>query len=58
MLFDQDELEAWLRQGRIGGVGQTGAERPLTTVTPATENESDVVAISPQPVYHRHARYR
>ena len=44
-LFDQDELEAWLKQGRVG-------------VEPRAEADEKVVEISQKRVYHRSARYR
>lgn len=59
MLFDQDELEAWLKQGRIGG----SDEEPVT-VSAKQEQETDawnqngVVDIQAGRVYHRSARYR
>jgi predicted DNA-binding transcriptional regulator AlpA len=58
ILFDQDELEAWLKQGRIDGSEPT-LEIPATTeVHQAAEVAAGVVDISSQRVYHRHARYR
>lgn len=59
MLFDQDELEAWLKQGRIGGLTEPSLTRP----TPHERKEvSDVsvgvVDISSGLVYHRSSRYR
>lgn len=59
MLFDQDELEAWLKQGRIGG----SDEEPVT-VSAKQEQETDagnqngIIDIQAGRVYHRSARYR
>ena len=53
MLFDQDEIETWLRQGRIDGQNETGSE-----TAPAAEVGVGIVDISAQPVYHRNARYQ
>ena len=50
-LFDQDELEAWLKQGRV-------SEPAITMPAPSTEADDKVVEISQQRVYHRSARYR
>ncbi|BFU94319.1 MAG: hypothetical protein NTNFB02_10410 [Nitrospira sp.] len=60
ILFDQDELEAWLQQGRIDastGRGESPSsgqdehhEVPKACISP--------VDISPSRVYHRSARYR
>jgi predicted DNA-binding transcriptional regulator AlpA len=58
MLFDQDELEAWLKQGRIGGYSEPAREIPtITELHEAAEVAAGVVDISPQPVYHRNGRY-
>lgn len=58
MLFDQDELETWLKQGRIGGNEPT-LEMPSTTeLHQAPEVAAGVVDISSQRVYHRSARYQ
>lgn len=59
MLFDQEELEAWLRQGRIGGM----AEESVTASVQQEQSSgagrrSDVVDIQAGRVYHRNARYR
>jgi predicted DNA-binding transcriptional regulator AlpA len=56
MLFDQDELEAWLKQGRI--------DEPTLAITATTEPyrapevAESVVDISSQRVYHRNDCYR
>jgi predicted DNA-binding transcriptional regulator AlpA len=55
MLFDQDELEAWLKQGRIA---DDGALVATGNVCSDQSIGSDVVDMSSKPVYHRHARYR
>jgi predicted DNA-binding transcriptional regulator AlpA len=59
MLFDQDELEAWLRQGRIGGTEEdlipesVKPKRALAAVT-----DGSVLDFPAERVYHRNARYR
>ena len=59
MLFDQDELEAWLRQGRIGGVGETAIEKSEAIEVPqVAAGSAAVVDISSPRVYHRSAQYR
>ncbi|NGZ98470.1 MAG: hypothetical protein CV089_20495 [Nitrospira sp. WS110] len=56
LLFDQDELEVWLKHGRLV---ETKAPTPQSTsVTNVPEVLSDIVDIPPLPVYHRSARYR
>lgn len=56
LLFDQDELEAWIKQGRMdceeGDIGQksTGVNTDQAEVT--------AVAIPQHTVYHRNPRYR
>jgi predicted DNA-binding transcriptional regulator AlpA len=57
MLFDQDELEVWLKQGRIGG-SQPTLEKPTTELGQLAEVPAGVVDISSRHVYHRSARYR
>jgi len=52
MLFDQDELEAWLKQGRIGGLNEPASEMLVTEVGAGS------VDISRPRVYHRNAHYR
>lgn len=59
MLFDQDELEAWLKQGRIGG----SDEEPVTVSASQSQetdaaNHTGVIDIQARRVYHRSARYR
>lgn len=59
MLFDQDELEAWLKQGRIDDHSELALEMPATTALyQAPEVAAGVVDISSQRVYHRSGRYR
>ena len=59
MLFDQDELETWLKQGRIGDQSEPTLEMPATIVVEETTPvAAGVVDISSQRVYHRNARYR
>jgi hypothetical protein len=50
-LFDQDELEEWLKQGRV-------SEGRAATLEPKAEADEKVVEISQGRVYHRSARYR
>jgi hypothetical protein len=54
MLFDQDELETWLKQGRIGGQDETSIEMTSTAELSAV----GVVDISSQHVYHRRQLYQ
>lgn len=59
MLFDQEELEAWLKQGRIGGVGEATFEKSEAIEVPqVAAGRADVVDIQTGRVYHRSARYR
>jgi len=58
ILFDEDELEAWLKQGRLGSVDKAALEKSQTTYQHNPKDASNVVDMSPQPVYHRNARYR
>jgi predicted DNA-binding transcriptional regulator AlpA len=59
MLFDQDELEAWLKQGRIDGQCEPTLEMLATTkLHQAPEVVADAVDISSQRVYHRRHLYR
>ena len=59
MLFDQDELEAWLKQGRIKGIGER-PDRNLGGQEQQRQGESQalLVDIPTRPVYHRNPRYR
>jgi predicted DNA-binding transcriptional regulator AlpA len=59
MLFDQDELESWLKQGRISGFDETAIEKSETTeVRHAPEVGVGSMDISSRRVYHRNGRYR
>ena len=63
VLFDQDELEAWLKQGRICHQSDVplGNYQPIEwhpVTEPMTEVGAGVVEISSPRVYHRIARYR
>lgn len=59
MLFDQDELEVWLKGGRIDLCEASALEMPAAIESrPAHEMGVSVVDISSGPVYHRNGRYR
>lgn len=59
MLFDQDELETWLKGGRIGVCEVSIPEIPATIGSHQMHEEGvSVVDISSGPVYHRNGRYR
>lgn len=63
MMFDQDELETWLKQGRISDQSEPTFESPDTAelhqiTEQVTEGVAGVVDISPQRIYHRNAQYR
>lgn len=67
LLFDQDELEAWVRTGRIEPAFLAGsAAGVLTTITGPRERPSALHAvpasadldIQATAVYHRNSRYR
>lgn len=59
MLFDQDELVTWLKQGRIEGHCEPALELPATIeLGQAAEGGAAVIDISSQHVHHRRARYR
>ena len=59
ILFDQDELEAWLQQGRIEGVGTSPIEIPAPIDTAAaTITDKKSMDIPRDHVYHRNAQYR
>lgn len=55
ILFDQEELEAWLRRGRIG---QELQHTEAAALQHETEAGSPAIEILDKPVYHRLARYR
>lgn len=59
MLFDQDELELWLRQGRM----EITLDTQITESVPQkpgvlTASSGDALDILQGRVYHRNARYR
>jgi predicted DNA-binding transcriptional regulator AlpA len=56
MLFDQDELEAWLKQGRV--VEAKASTPQAIAATNGPEGSLAIVDISASPIYHRSARYR
>ena len=56
MLFDQDELEAWLKEGRVAVEDEPAPQMQPTGDLP--ESEIGIVDISIQRVYHRNTRYR
>jgi predicted DNA-binding transcriptional regulator AlpA len=57
IIFDQDELEMWLRKGRMGG--EIESLKPETILSePVTIAAEEVVEISAKRVYHRNPRYR
>jgi excisionase family DNA binding protein len=59
LLFDQDELETWLKQGRLEGQSESVREIPATTKRhQVPEVAAGVVDISSRPIYHRNAQYR
>lgn len=59
MLFDQDELEVWLQQGRMEGVKTSPIGIPaIADTVPITATGKNVVDISQDHVYHRSAQYR
>jgi len=59
MLFDQDELEVWLKQGRMDGQGEPSLEMSAATALhQAAEIAPGVVDISSKRVYHRRHLYQ
>lgn len=56
MLFDQEELEVWLKQGRVVAEKQPALQSMMPDTLPAAD--PGIVDISVPPVYHRSARYR
>jgi hypothetical protein len=59
ILFDQDELEAWLKQGRIQmDVSSQESTSQSKNPMPTMHVSSSVVDISSQSLYHRNPRYR
>lgn len=59
MLFDQDELEGWLKQGRMGSFidEQTLVAEPQK-IQHYADSPPGVMDIQIGRVYHRNARYR
>jgi excisionase family DNA binding protein len=59
VLFDQEELEGWLKQGRLGVQGVNPIKSPARQEQPTTgETSKGVLEIPRDPVYHRNAQYR
>lgn len=59
MLFDQDELEAWLRQGRIDATTELSVTVPVPQELHSQPvSSAGVIDIQAGRVYHRNARYR
>ena len=57
MLFDQNELEAWMKQGRIC-VSEPTQETPTTELGQAAEVPAGGVDMTSRRVYHRNGCYR
>lgn len=59
MLFDEDELEVWLKQGRVDSNREVALKLPtISNLEQAPEVAADAVDISSQRVYHRNGCYR
>jgi hypothetical protein len=59
MLFDKEELESWLKQGRIGTDAEPALAMPSAIHLHQTRQSGmTFVDISSGPVYHRNSRYR
>jgi predicted DNA-binding transcriptional regulator AlpA len=58
MLFDQEELEAWLRQGRIDRISEGSGALCGEVQHRQGESQAPVMDIQAQPIYHRNAQYR
>jgi len=56
MLFDQEELEVWLKQGRVVAENQPTPQSVMPEILP--EKDPGIVDISASRVYHRNALYR
>jgi hypothetical protein len=56
LLFDQEELEVWMKQGRV--VVENHPTPQAKTSDTFAEKDPGVVDISLPRVYHRSARYR
>jgi len=66
-VFDQDELEAWVRTGRIEPAPLAGSAAGMLTTVPGLRERpgvlravpaSDDLDIQAVAVYHRNSRYR
>ena len=58
LLFDQDELEVWLKQGRVDSNREIAPKLPTLSLAQAPEAAADAVDIHCAGVYHRNPRYR
>jgi excisionase family DNA binding protein len=59
VLFDQEELEAWLKQGRFAVQNVVPIKNPSRQEQlPVGEISKEVLEIPRDPVYHRNGRYR
>jgi predicted DNA-binding transcriptional regulator AlpA len=59
VVFDQEELEAWLKRGRILVHDAFHSDSQATGQQLSNgETSKGVLAIEGDPVYHRNARYR
>mgnify|MGYP001595058731 FL=1 len=60
MLFDQDELEVWVKQGRVHSTGGEAALKlpVISKLEQAPKMAVGAVDISSQRVYHRNGSYR
>ena len=59
VLFDQEELEAWLKRGRVLVQDAFHSDSQATGQQLSNgEISKGVLAIEGDPVYHRNARYR
>jgi excisionase family DNA binding protein len=59
VLFDQQELETWLKRGRTFVQEAFASDNEhLRQKGSSGETSKEVLAIEGEPVYHRNARYR
>jgi len=58
LLFDREELEQLLKQGRTGGITEGRMDNTPVPEVHETSEDAGLVDISSQHVYHRNARYR
>jgi excisionase family DNA binding protein len=59
VLFDQEELEAWLKRGRTSVQEAFASDNEqMRQQGFSGETSKEVLAIEGKPVYHRNARYR